>query len=97
MIDLYRTYSQVCTSILCNPAYGLTCSTGTGAACPTAYGSGYCDCSSTQYWTGSACASKSSYGGTCTTRGNCQCVTGKLTEVLLNFYLYKSRCHRNNK
>ena len=70
------TYGQSCSTYLCNPNFGLTCSGGSGAACPNSYGANICDCTSSQYWTGSACASKSSWGGSCSTRGDCQCVQG---------------------
>ena len=72
------TYGQSCSAYQCNPNYGLTCSSGggTGSACPTSYGGSTCDCTSTQYWTGSACAARVGYGQACPTGLNCNCVSG---------------------
>ena len=72
------TYGQSCTTFLCNPNFSLTCSSGggTGCSCPTGYGGSTCDCTSTQYWTGSACTARSTFGQTCPTGQNYNCLSG---------------------
>jgi len=51
------------------------CSNGNGAECPYVYDVDICDCDPTEFWTGSACASKLTNQDTCTL--DCECNQGK--------------------
>ena len=76
---IYQTYGQSCSSYLCNPSLSLTCSSGggTGCSCPNTYGNSICDCDATEYWSGSTCVTRSTYGGSCPTGQNYNCYSGK--------------------
>ena len=74
----YQTYYQSCSSYLCNPNYGLTCSsTANSCQCPTSMSSNYCDCPTTKYWNGALCVDRSTYNGACPTLQNYNCYSGK--------------------
>jgi hypothetical protein len=73
----YQTYNQPCSAYLCNPNYGLTCSSANGCVCPTSMSGSYCDCPSTQYWNGAKCTERSTFSGSCPTLQNYNCYSGK--------------------
>lgn len=74
----YMTYTDSCSSYLCNPNYGLTCSsTANSCQCPSNMATYHCDCATTQYWNGARCVERSTYNNACPTLQNYNCYSGK--------------------
>ena len=72
------TYTELCSSYLCNPNYGLTCSsTANSCQCPSNMALYRCDCATTQYWNGARCVERSTYNNACPTLQNYNCYSGK--------------------
>ena len=61
------TYGESCDWYTCNTDQGLICSSGygTGCFCPNNYGGNVCDCSTNQYWSGTACTARVGDGQYC--------------------------------
>ena len=74
----YKNYTDACgINLNCSTTAALTCSsTSTNCDCPSTSQANFCDCLQSQYWNGTQCVTRVTYGTACSQTYMCKANIG---------------------